>query len=87
MRFAKKFLGLGVIAYALLLSGCMKSVFDAHDARCPFVEKGGCQSMEMVEKMVRERRFTEGRDFVLDSRQPNPNTLYRCKGGKSCWKK
>lgn len=87
MRRAKKFLELGVAACALVLSGCMKSVFDAHDARCPFVEKGGCQSMEMVEKMVRERRFTEGRDFVLDSRKPNLNTLYRCKGGKSCWKK
>lgn len=87
MRFAKKIAGLGVLACALLLSGCMKSVFDAHDARCPFVEKGGCQSMEMVEKMVRERKFTQGRDFVLDSRNINPNPFYRCKGGKSCWKK
>ena len=37
-----------VLSSALFMSGCMKSVFDGRDARCPFVEKGGCQSMEMV---------------------------------------
>lgn len=70
---------------ALFMSGCMKSVFDGRDARCPFVEKGGCQSMEMVDKMVREKHFTRNRDFVLDTKSINEEN--RCKGGRSCWKK
>lgn len=46
-----------------LLPGCARSIFDK-DARCPFVERGGCQSMEMVNKMVTERRFTPDGMFV-----------------------
>ena len=74
-----------VLSSALFMSGCMKSVFDGRDARCPFVEKGGCQSMEMVDKMVREKHFTQNRDFVLDTKSINEES--RCKGGRSCWKK
>lgn len=74
-----------VILSVFLTSGCMKSVFDGKDARCPFVERGGCQSMEMVDKMVREKHFTHNRDFVLDAKSANQEN--RCKGGKSCWKK
>ena len=74
-----------VLISALFMSGCMKSVFDGSDARCPFVEKGGCQSMEMVDKMVREKHFTQNRDFVLDTKSINEEN--RCKGGRSCWKK
>ncbi|STX81258.1 type IV conjugative transfer system protein TraV [Legionella busanensis] len=46
-----------------LLSGCGKTIFD-QDARCPFVERGGCQSMEIVNKMVTERQFTRDGLFV-----------------------
>lgn len=67
------------------MSGCMKSVFDGRDARCPFVENGGCQSMEMVDKMVREKHFTPNREFVLDTKRIHLDN--RCRGGRPCWKK
>lgn len=44
-------------AFVMVLTGCCKSIFE-NEARCPFVDRGGCQSMEMVNKMVDERRFT-----------------------------
>ena len=52
-----------MLAPSLILSGCAKSIFD-NEARCPFVDKGGCQSMEMVNQMVTERRFTSDGAFV-----------------------
>lgn len=47
----------------LLMQGCTKSILD-NEARCPFIDRGGCQSMEMVNKMVDERRFTPDGLFV-----------------------
>ena len=47
----------------LILSGCTHSILD-NKARCPFVDRGGCQSIEMVNKMVNERRFTPDGLFV-----------------------
>lgn len=65
----------------VLSSGCAKSIFD-QDARCPFAERGGCQSMEMVNKMVSERRFTRDGMFVqqacVDCSEPvntNPSDI------------
>ena len=48
----------------LLLSGCSKSILDNDDARCPFADRGGCQSMEMVNRMVVEKRYTPDGQFV-----------------------
>lgn len=49
---------------SLLLCGCGRSILDNADARCPFSDRGGCQSMEMVNRMVREKRFTPDGQFV-----------------------
>lgn len=46
------------------LTGCGKSILDTQDARCPFTERGGCQSMEMVNKMVTQKRYTPDGQFV-----------------------
>ncbi len=48
----------------LLLGGCAKSILDTKDARCPFADRGGCQSMEMVNQMVAQKRFTADGQFV-----------------------
>lgn len=56
----------------LLLSGCSKSILDNDDARCPFADRGGCQSMEMVNRMVVEKRYTPDGQFV---QQANNNIL------------
>ena len=47
-----------------VLSGCAKSILDTEDARCPFADRGGCQSMEMVNQMVAQKRFTPDGQFV-----------------------
>ncbi|RUQ96651.1 type IV conjugative transfer system protein TraV [Legionella septentrionalis] len=51
-----------------MLTGCGTSILDNKDARCPFVDRGGCQSMEQVNQMVNERRFTHDGQFVLQAR-------------------
>lgn len=47
-----------------ILSGCAKSILDTDDARCPFADRGGCQSMEMINQMVAQKRFTPDGQFV-----------------------
>ena len=48
----------------LVNSGCSRSIFDQSDLRCTFVERGGCQSMEQVNRMVDARRFTPDGQYV-----------------------
>lgn len=55
------------------LCACSKSILDNQDARCPFAERGGCQSMEMVNRMVKEKRYTPDGQFV---QQANNSVLY-----------
>jgi len=57
-----KFLSLSLAL--IFLSACSKSILDNDDARCPFTDRGGCQSMEMVNKMVTEKRFIADGTFV-----------------------
>ncbi|MBA2649601.1 MAG: type IV conjugative transfer system protein TraV [Legionella sp.] len=54
----------------LQLCACSKSILDNEDARCPFADRGGCQSMEMVNRMVQEKCYTPDGHFVqqADSR-------------------
>ena len=52
-----------------LLTGCTRSLLDNDDGRCPFKDRGGCQSMEMVNRMVSERRFTPDGQFVQQGSQ------------------
>lgn len=47
---------------ALTLSGC--SGMFTNQARCPFKDKGGCQSVADVNRMVSEGKFTEDKRFV-----------------------
>lgn len=49
-------------------AGCSRSIFDHQDVRCPFVERGGCQSMEQVNRMVDARRFTPDGQYVQQER-------------------
>lgn len=57
------YLGIGLIV-SIALTGCGRSILDNDDARCPFADRGGCQSMEMVNRMVKEKRYTPDGEFV-----------------------
>ncbi len=57
-------ISLFMLMILVLISGCSKSIFSNQEARCPFVERGGCQSMEQVNRMVTKRRFTPDGQFV-----------------------
>lgn len=46
----------------MMLSGCTSMFSD--DARCPFGDQGGCQSVEDVNKMIDQRKFTADGHFV-----------------------
>ena len=69
----KRILVLNATIAALLLSGCSKNILDNDDARCPFTDRGGCQSMEMVNRMVQEKRFTPDGSFVQQANRTLPN--------------
>ena len=71
----RKVITLIILSSATLLSSCAKTIFD-NEARCPFVDKGGCQSMEMVNKMVTERRFTPDGAFVQHFKEGSSNKNY-----------
>ncbi|KTC87656.1 hypothetical protein [Legionella drozanskii] len=65
-----------LLTLMLLLSqlcACSKSLLDNEDARCPFADRGGCQSMEAVNRMVQEKRYTPDGQFV---QQANNRVLY-----------
>lgn len=66
----KYILLISTVVLTLLSSGCAKSILDNQEARCPFADRGGCQSMEMVNRMVQEKRYTPDGQFVqqADSR-------------------
>lgn len=53
---------IAIISMTLLLSSC-GGMF-TNQARCPFTDKGGCQSVSDVNKMVDEGRFTDDGRFV-----------------------
>jgi type IV conjugative transfer system lipoprotein TraV len=65
-------------AGCLSLSGCASGMF-SNEARCPFDDKGGCQSVSDVNRMVDERRFTDQGQFVqqahakTEARAATPN--------------
>ncbi len=63
----------GTVLLASQLCACSKSILDNEDARCPFADRGGCQSMEMVNRMVQEKRYTPDGQFV---QQANNRVLY-----------
>ncbi|HHF0526708.1 TPA: type IV conjugative transfer system protein TraV [Legionella anisa] len=62
-----------IVVLCTLLCACSKSILDNKDARCPFADRGGCQSMEMVNRMVMEKRYTPDGQFV---QQANNRVLY-----------
>lgn len=61
---AKKVSVMVVCLSALLISSCSHSILDTKDARCPFVERGGCQSMEQVNRMITSHRYTPDGKYV-----------------------
>jgi hypothetical protein len=62
-----------IVVLCTLLCACSKSILDNEDARCPFADRGGCQSMEMVNQMVKEKRYTPDGQFV---QQANNRVIY-----------
>lgn len=68
---------LGMASLAIQLSGCGKSILDNDDARCPFADRGGCQSMEMVNRMVQEKRYTPDGNFVQQANSREPTSTYK----------
>jgi hypothetical protein len=62
-----------IILLCTLLCACSRSILDNEDARCPFADRGGCQSMEMVNRMVKEKRYTPDGQFV---QQANNHALF-----------
>ena len=73
---------LSLVISVFLLSSCGKNILDNDDARCPFADRGGCQSMEMVNRMVTEKRFTPDGDFVQQANRvvfvrKTPNQQYK----------
>lgn len=73
----KHTMALSIILSVLLLSGCGRNILDNDDARCPFADRGGCQSMEMVNRMVTEKRFTPDGDFVQQANRVMPSSRYK----------
>ena len=67
----------GIAVAAISLSGCGRNILDNDDARCPFADRGGCQSMEMVNRMVTEKRFTPDGDFVQQANRVTPSMTAR----------
>lgn len=61
---------LSTMLVVLQLCACSKSILDNEDARCPFADRGGCQSMEMVNRMVKEHRYTPDGQFVQQANSP-----------------
>lgn len=62
-----------IVVLCTLLCACSKSILDNENARCPFADRGGCQSMEMVNQMVKEKRYTPDGQFV---QQANNRVIY-----------
>ena len=77
----KHLLVLSVLVTNLGMSGCGQSLLDTHDARCPFTDRGGCQSMEMVHRMVTQKSYTPDGQFVQQApmiqNAPRMGQLYK----------
>ena len=69
----KKLFVASMVVVTLFSTGCARSILDNADARCPFADRGGCQSMEMVNRMVIEKRYTPDGQFV---QQANSAVVY-----------
>lgn len=69
----KQILKGSIVVLFTMLCACSKSILDNEDARCPFADRGGCQSMEMVNQMVKEKRYTPDGQFV---QQANNRVIY-----------
>lgn len=60
----------------MFLASCSKSILDHQNVRCPFVERGGCQSMEQINRMVEHRRFTPDGQYVQQEQCVGNCTAY-----------
>lgn len=58
---------IAILFFLVTASSCSRSVFDNEDIRCPFVDKGGCQSMRAINEMVNQNAFTADGAFVKQS--------------------
>jgi len=56
--------------------GCTKSILD-NNSRCPFMDRGSCQSIEMVNKSVDKRCFTPDGLYVLPASMCSSRIIVR----------
>jgi hypothetical protein len=75
MAYIKVILLLGV---SILVSSCASGSLLGKDPRCPFSEKGGCQSVKSINKMIDENKYIAGGDFVQ-----NKDEILVCKTCKA----
>ena len=61
MAYIKVMLLLGV---SVLVASCASGSLLGKDPRCPFSEKGGCQSVKSINRMIDENKYIAGGDFV-----------------------
>lgn len=51
---------------SLALTGCAGKSLLGQDPRCPFSERGGCQSIKSINKMIDERRYTPDGAYIQE---------------------
>lgn len=73
----KQILKGSIVVLCTMLCACSKSILDNEDARCPFADRGGCQSMEMVNQMVKEKRYTPDGQFVQQANNRVINSRFK----------
>jgi hypothetical protein len=73
----KQILKGSIVVLCTILCACSKSILDNEDARCPFADRGGCQSMEMVNQMVKEKRYTPDGQFVQQANNRVINSRFK----------
>lgn len=53
-----------LLGLSLMVSSCAVGSLLEKDPRCPFSEKGGCQSVKAINQMIDENKYTADGDFV-----------------------
>lgn len=64
-----------IVFSGALMSGCAGNSILSSDPRCPFTEKGGCQSVKSINRMIDENRYTSEGDYVQQPKPPCPDCV------------
>ena len=63
-RSIKGFRLMLLLLLSFTLIGCAGNSILEPDPRCPFVERGGCQSMKSINRMIDQNRYTPDGNYV-----------------------